>query len=141
MQWGKTQITNKFPLDKINGTKMTSFFFVKSKSSQFCFWDSYISWSARWVFHSRFDFASIKVCIFVNQNAWTLLNVQRHNSFQNLNNRKTTHSFAPRTLIFKLQQDFLKLNDICVSWSSLKTDLVTNFFNFENWSFENVSFS
>ena len=30
-------------------------------------------------------------------------------------NRKATHSFTPRTLIFKLQEDILKLNDICVS--------------------------
>ena len=43
-------------------------------------------------------------------------------------------------MIFKLQQEFLKFNDICVSWSSPKTDLVTNFLNLEIWSFENVSF-
>ena len=41
---------------------------------------------------------------------------------------------------FKLQQKVLKFNDICVSWSSPKTDLVTNFLNLENRSFENVSF-
>ena len=58
---------------------------------------------------------------------------------QNYNNRKATHSFAPRPLIFKLQQEVLKFNDICVSWSSPKTDLVTNFLNPENRSFENVS--
>ena len=33
------------------------------------------------------------------------------------------HSFASRPLIFKLKQDVLKFNDICVSWSSPKTDL------------------
>ena len=43
-----------------------------------------------------------------------------HNFFQNENNRKATHSFAPRHLIFKLQQDVLKFNDICMSWSSPK---------------------
>ena len=31
-----------------------------------------------------------------------------YNSFQNENNRKTTHGFAPRSLIFKLQQVVLK---------------------------------
>ena len=67
--------------------------------------------------------------------------LKRHNSFQNENNRKATHSFAPKPLIFKLQQEILKFNDICVSWSSPKTDLVTNFLNLENRSFENVSFS
>ena len=64
------------------------------------------------------------------------LTLKRHNSFQNLNIRKATHSFAPRPLIFKLQQEILKFNDICVSWSSLKTDLMTKI---ENRSFENVS--
>ena len=56
----------------------------------------------------------------------------KHNYFQNENNRKATHSFAPRPLIFKLQQEVLKFNDICVSWSSSKTDLVTSFLNLEN---------
>ena len=67
------------------------------------------------------------------------LTLKGHNSFQNKNNRKATNSFAPRLLIFKLQQDVLKFNDICVSWSFPKTDLVTNFLNPENRSFENVS--
>ena len=44
----------------------------------------------------------------------------------------TLKRFAPRPLIFKLQQEVLKFNDICVSWSSPKTDLETNFLNLEN---------
>ena len=48
------------------------------------------------------------------------LTLKRHNSLQNLNNRKATQSFAPRRLIFKLQQEVLKFNVICVSWSSPK---------------------
>ena len=47
----------------------------------------------------------------------------------------------PDLSIFKLQQEVLNFNDICVSWNSPKTDLVTNFLNLENRSFENVSFS
>ena len=43
------------------------------------------------------------------------LTLERHNSFQNKSNRKGTHTFAPRILIFKLQQEVLKLNDFCVS--------------------------
>ena len=70
-----------------------------------------------------------------------LLTLKRQNSFQNYNNRKSTHSFAPRPLILKLQQEVLKFNDICVSSSSPKTDLGANFLNLENRSFENVSFS
>ena len=46
--------------------------------------------------------------------------LKRRNFFQNENNRKATHSFAPRPLIFKLQQEVLKLNGIFVSWSSPK---------------------
>ena len=69
------------------------------------------------------------------------LTLKRHNSFQNQNNRKATHSFASRPLILKLQEEVLKFNDIWVSWSSPKTDLETNLLNLENRSLENVSFS
>ena len=62
------------------------------------------------------------------------LTLKRHNSFQNENNRKATQSFALRSPIIKLQQEALKFNDICVSWSSPKTELVTNFLNLENRS-------
>ena len=58
--------------------------------------------------------------------------LNRHKSFQNLNNRKPTYSFVPRPLIFKLQQKVLKFNDIYVSWSSPKTNLVTNFLSLLN---------
>ena len=60
------------------------------------------------------------------------LTLKRHNSFQNKNDRKATHSFAPRPLIFKFQHKVLKFNDICVSWSSSKTNLETKFLNLEN---------
>ena len=43
-------------------------------------------------------------------------------------NRKGLHTFAPRPLIFKLQQEVLKINDTFVSWSSSETDLKRNFF-------------
>ena len=48
------------------------------------------------------------------------MTLKRHNSFQNENNRKATHSFAPRLMIFMLQQEVLKFNDIFVSLSSTK---------------------
>ena len=44
------------------------------------------------------------------------LTLNCRNLFQNQNNRKDTHIFAPRRLIFKLQEEVLKFNDICVSW-------------------------
>ena len=54
------------------------------------------------------------------------LTSKRHNSFQNQNNRKSTNACAPMPLIFKVKQKVLKFNNICVSWSSPKTGLVTN---------------
>ena len=38
-----------------------------------------------------------------------------------------------------IQSEILKFSDICVSCSSPKTDLLTNFLNPENRSFENIS--
>ena len=67
------------------------------------------------------------------------LTLKCNNSFQNQNNGKATYNFAPRTLIFILQQEVLKFSDICVSWSSLKTDPLTIFLTLGNLSFENVS--
>ena len=56
------------------------------------------------------------------------LTLKRHNSFQNENNKKATHSFAPRPLIFKLEQEGLKFNEIKkFKIQLLKTDMVTNF--------------
>ena len=57
----------------------------------------------------------------------------RHNSFQNKNNRKATHSLDSRPVIFKLQQEVSKFNVICMSWSSPKTD--RKFLNLENRRF------
>ena len=57
------------------------------------------------------------------------LTLKAHNSFQNQNNRKAAHSLAPRLLIFKSQEELLKLNDISLNCSSPKTDLVTIFLN------------
>ena len=54
--------------------------------------------------------------------------------------KKPSHCFLPTPLIFKLQQEVLKFNEICVNWSLPKTDLETNFLNLENPSFEKVSF-
>ena len=48
--------------------------------------------------------------------------------------------FFPQPLSIKLQQEVLKFN-ISLSWSSLNTDLETNFLNLENRSSENVNFS
>ena len=49
--------------------------------------------------------------------------------------KNPTYSFAPKSLIFKLQPEVWKFYDICMSWSTLKTDVETNFLNLENWRF------
>ena len=61
----------------------------------------------------------LKFIFLLNKNHG-LLTLKSRNFFQNENNRKATHSFAPRSLIFKLQQDVWEFNDINVSWSSPK---------------------
>ena len=57
--------------------------------------------------------------------SWTL---KRHNTFQNKNNGKAPHSFAPRPLIFKLKQEVWKYSDVCMSLGSPKKALETNEF-------------
>ena len=63
------------------------------------------------------------------------LTLKRHDSFQNQNNRKATQTFASRPLIFKLQQNFLKFNNVCMVWISPITDLVKNILNLEDSKF------
>ena len=71
------------------------------------------SLSACGIFHFRFHLVFIKVYIFVPKKLWTL-SLKRQNSFQNKRKRKATHSFDPRPLIFKLQQEVWKFTDTCV---------------------------
>ena len=51
------------------------------------------------------------------------------------------HSFLPRPLIFNLQQEVWKFDDICVTWSSAKAVLERNFLKLEHQSFEYDTFS
>ena len=99
----------KFPLDKINGAKNTLFFLLRAPTHhRFTFnlrflyelkHKVHFSKTVCWIFHFRLRFVFIKV---VQQNALTL---KRHNSFQNKNDRQDTYNFAPRFLIFKLQEE------------------------------------
>ena len=74
----------------------------------------------------------IKVYIFFSTKCMDSLTLLCHNPFKTKIIGKT-HSFAPRPLIFKLQQKVLKSNHICVCWSSPKliwraiTENVTDF--------------
>ena len=64
-----------------------------------------------------------------------------HNCFENQNKEKPHKRLQYRPLIFNLQQEVLKFNDIGVSCSSSNTDLKANFSNLKNQSFENVNLS
>ena len=77
----------KFPSDKINVTKNALFFLSRAATHHsFTFNLRFLyelkhkvrlSKTVSWIFHFR------------------SLTLKRHNSFQNQNNRKVTHSFAP----------------------------------------------
>ena len=69
---------------------------------------------------SIFDSVSFLLKFLFLLNKMHSLTLIRYNSFQNQNNRKVAHSFAPRSLVFKMQQQVLKSNGICVSCSSPK---------------------
>ena len=73
------------------------------------------------IFHFRFGFV-FKVYIFVQQKAQTFA-FSKHNSFQNKNNRKARHSFAPRPLIFKVEVELPKK---CLGNEVLSTSLFLN---------------
>ena len=64
------------------------------------------------------------------------LTLKRHNSCQNKNNRKATHNFAHKPLIFKLQEDVWKFNGIYVTLSYPKADLETKLFKLLQSNFE-----
>ena len=96
--------------------KYIFFSFVSSNSSQFyfsfvilCELRRKVLWDFPFSIPSRF-YQSLYFCSTKSMNYLTL---KRHNSFQNKNNKKATHSFALRPQIFKLQQEVWKFNDIC----------------------------
>ena len=73
----------KFPSDKINRTKNSLFFLSRALThDSFAFnlrflyevkHNFRLSKTVRGIFHFRFRFVFIKVYIFVQQNAWTIL--------------------------------------------------------------------
>ena len=90
---------------------------------------------------SIFDsvFFLLRFIFFLRKNMDSLT-LKSHNSFRNSSKRKATHNLAIRPLIFKLQQEVWKFNDIWVSWSCSETDLETIFINAENRNFVYVFF-
>ena len=107
---------------------MPSFFFCELQLSTvlLLICNFYTSWSTWFIslklcvglsiFHSVSFFINFYILVHLyscSAKSMDSLTLKRHNkSFQNKNNRKATHSFAPRPLIFKLQQKAWKFNDI-----------------------------
>ena len=137
----KTQMLKNFFGQNKRYKKCALFSFASSNSSALLLiCDFNTSWSTR--------FISLKLCgtfhfwlrllfrkgdlFFCSTKSMDCLTLNRRNSFQNKNNRKTADNFVPRPLIFKMQQKVWKFNDTCVSWCSPKTGLVKNFLNLEN---------
>ena len=118
--WDKTQIKKQL---KTTTTKNASehqiitvlvidlrFLYKLKRKARFSLWD--------FPFSIKFRFYwSLYLCSTKCMDSLTL---KRHDSIQNPKSRKATHIFAPKPLLFKLQEEVLKFNDICVSWSSQK---------------------
>ena len=129
----------------MNGTKNPLFFLSRAPIQQFLYELKHkvrLSKTLFGLFLFRFYFVFIKVCIMFQQNAWTLRLKNVIFPFK-IKIIEKPHILLLLDLleIFKLQQEVLKLNSICVSWNSPKIDPETNFLNLQNRSFENFSFS
>ena len=139
IHWDKTQMLTKFSSDKINGSKNALFFlspapiyysftfnlrFLYELKHKVC-----LSKTVCGIFHFWFRFVLYYSLYFCSATCMDSLTLQYRNSYQNWNNKKATHGFASSPLIFKLQQEVLQFNEICVSWRSRK------------YFFENDSFS
>ena len=90
------------------------------------------------IFHFQFRIVFFFYFYFCSTKCMNSLTLKRPNSFQNWNIIKVKYIFTPGLLTFKLQQEVLKFSDICVSWSSPKTELVINFLKPENRIFDNI---
>ena len=104
----------KFPSDRINVTKNALFFLSRAPTHHSFTFNSQFLYkltrkfhffkAVRGTFHLRFCFIFIKFMV-CSTKIMDSLTLKRHHSFQNKNDRKATHSFAPRPLFFKLHQE------------------------------------
>ena len=128
IHWHKTQILKKIIFGQNKWyNKCLLFFFrvLQLVTDLLLICDSYMSWSTR--------FVSLKLCVefsifdsvpflfyvslnFCSRKCINSLTLQCQNV--NWNNRNATHGFAPKRLIFKLQQEVLKFSYVCGNWSS-----------------------
>ena len=102
----------KFPSDKINVTKNALFCLLRAPTYHSFTFNSQLLYKLNHMVHVSktvcgiFDSVSFLLkFIFLFTKSMDSLTLKRHNSFQNKNNRKATHSFATRPLVFKLQQE------------------------------------
>ena len=101
-----------FLLDKISNTKSALFFLSRAPTHHSLTFNLQLlhdlkqkvrlSKTVCGIFHFQFNCVSF---LFLLTKSLDSLTLKRHNSFQNKNNRKATDSYAPRPLIFKLQQE------------------------------------
>ena len=125
INWEKhTSVKKKLYRTKLMLQKMHSFFFRELQLIivLLLIRNSYTSWSTCFIslkpYVGFFIFDSVSFLlnfIFLSNKKHRLLTLKRHNSFENKNKRKFTHSFDPRTLVLKLQR---------------KIDVETKFLNF-----------
>ena len=93
------------------------------------------------IFHFRFGFNFVKFLFFFKKIHGLISHYNVIISFKINITEKHTILLLYLSLVFKLQQELFKFNDSCVSWSFPKADLVTNFLNLENRSFETSVFA
>ena len=141
----------KFLSDKINVTKNSLFLLWRASTHhkftfnlQFLYelkHMGHLSKTVCGIFHFRFRLVFVKRYSFCSRKIVDSLTLKRHNSFQNKNNSKATHTIASRLLIFKLQQEILKFNDICMTvcnFQSMRSPvelngLLSKFFCYITW--------
>ena len=134
----------KFPSDKISDAKIALFFLSRAPTRHS------FTFNLRFLYELKHMVRLSKMCVgfyIFNSVSFLLKFIFLFNKTHGLlekphkTHRKATYGFAPRLLLFKLQQEVFKSSDIYASWSSPKTELVKKSLNLENRCFENVSFS
>ena len=103
----------KFPSDKINVTKNELSFLSRAPTHHSSCFNSqllykmkykvYLSKTVCLIFHFNFPAHSYQALHFCSTKTMDSLTLKHHNSIQNKDNGKVTHSFASKPLIFKLK--------------------------------------
>ena len=89
------------PVD-VHCTQVSPVFFLETYFIEYLKYLQYLQTKRVWDFPFSIPFRFYYSLYFCSIKCMDTLTLKRHNSFQNENNRKATHSFAPRPLIFNL---------------------------------------